>query len=76
MLTDAIIESINAVDSVQSFNELMNLYKTSTASQDLKDEAIRELKARKSIFCLDDNITSSSVLEDIEAGKADIDDIG
>ena len=52
MLNDAILDAIDAVESVSDFNALLNKWNMSEASQDLKDEAIRELKTRKSIFDL------------------------
>ena len=50
MLSDVILDAIDAVESVSDFNTLLYKWTMSEASQELKDEAIRELKARKSIF--------------------------
>lgn len=50
MLNQTIIDKIESIDSVDAFKETMNIYMTSDADQSLKDEAIRELKARKSMY--------------------------
>lgn len=75
MLNDVILDAIDAVESVSDFNALLYKWSMSEASQDLKDEAIRELKARKSIFYINPVHTSKNVYEDIKAGQADIDDL-
>ncbi len=76
MLSDVILEAIDAVESVSDFNALLYKWSMSDASQELKDEAIRELKARKAVFFINPLVTSKSVFEDIKAGEADINDIG
>ena len=76
MLNDAILDAIDEIDSVSDFNAL--LYKWSVmseADQELKDEAIRELKARKGIFYINPIYTPKNVFEDMQAGMADISDI-
>lgn len=75
MLNDVILDAIEDVSSVQEFNALLYKWIMSEASQDLKDEAIRELKARKSIFYINPVYTPKNVFEDIKAGQADIDDL-
>lgn len=72
MLNDAILDAIDAVESVSDFNILLNKWAMSEASQDLKEEAIRELKARKSIFYINPVCTPKNVLEDIKAGEAEL----
>lgn len=52
MLNDLILDAIDAVESIQDFNALLYKWSMSDASQELKDEAIRELKAQKSFFIL------------------------
>lgn len=76
MLNSATIEVIEMVDSVKQFNSLLSRFELSDANPELKEEAIRELKARKAIFYINPVITPKSVFEDIRAGAADIDDIG
>lgn len=76
MLSDVILDAIYAVESVQDFNDLLYKWNMSNASQELKDEAIRKLKAQKSCFFINPLVTPKSVFEDIKAGEADIDDIG
>ena len=71
MLNDAILDAIDAVESVRDFNVLLNKWNMSEASQDLKDEAIRELKARKGIFYINPVHTPKNIYEDIKAGKAE-----
>ena len=75
MLNDVIFDAIDAVESVSDFNTLLYKWTMSEASQELKDEAIRELKARKSIFYINPVHTPKNVFEDIKAGQADIDDL-
>lgn len=75
MLNDVIFDAIDAVESVSDFNALLYKWTMSEASQELKDEAIRELKARKSIFYINPLHTPKNVFEDIKAGQADIDDL-
>ena len=75
MLNDAILDAIDAVESVSDFNALLNKWILSEAKQELKDEAIRDLKVRKSIFYINPVHTPKNVFEDIKAGEADIDDL-
>ena len=75
MLNDLILDAIDAVESVQNFNDLLYKWNMSDASQELKDEAIRELKAQKAVFFIIPLVTPKSVFEDIKAGQADIDDL-
>ena len=75
MLNDLIIKAIDNVSSVKDFQQLKQKWETSDAADEFKKEAIRELKARKSIYDLSPNFTPESVIEDIKAGAADIDDI-
>lgn len=73
MLNDVILDAIDAVESVSDFNVLLYKWTMSEASQELKDEAIRQLKVRKSIFYINPVHTPKNVFEDIKAGQADID---
>ena len=75
MLNDVIFDAIDAVESVGDFNALLYKWTMSEASQELKDECIRELKARKSAFYINPLHTPKNVFEDIKAGQADIDDL-
>lgn len=71
MLNDVILDAIDSVESVSDFNALLYKWTMSEASQDLKDEAIRELKAKKSIFYINPLHTPKNVFEDIKAGEAE-----
>ena len=75
MLNDVILDAIDAVESVSDFNVLLYKWTMSEASQELKDEAIRQLKVRKSIFYINPVHTPKNVFKDIKAGQADIDDL-
>ena len=75
-LHEKINEAIDSVNSIEEFNFLLNKWQfVSSASQEIKDECIRELKARKSIFYINPVHTPKNVFEDIKAGQADIDDL-
>ena len=76
MLNDVILDAIDAVESVSDFNALLNKWILSEVKQELKDEAIRELKVRKSIFYINPVHTPKNVFEDIKAGETDISDTG
>ena len=71
MLNNAILDAIDEVNSVKDFNVLLEKWNMSEASQELKDEAIRELKARKGIFYINPVHTPKNVYEDIKAGEAE-----
>lgn len=71
MLNDVILEAIEDVSSVKDFDALLYKWNMSEASQELKDEAIRELKARKGIFYINPVHTPKNVYEDIKAGEAE-----
>ena len=75
-LYEKINEAIDSVNSIEEFNFLLNKWQfVSTASKEIKDECIRELKARKSAFYINPLNTPKNVFEDIKAGQADIDDL-
>lgn len=75
-LHEKINEAIDSVNSIEEFNFLLNKWQfVSTASPEIKNECIRELKARKSVFYINPIHTPKNVFEDIKAGEADIDDI-
>lgn len=75
-LHEKINEAIDSVNSIEEFNFLLNKWLfVSSASQEIKDECIRELKARKNIFYINPIHTPKNVYEDIKAGEADIDDL-
>lgn len=71
MLSDVILDAIDSVESVNDFNILLNKWTMSEASQELKDEAIKELKIKKSIFYINPLHTPKNVYEDIKAGEAE-----
>lgn len=75
-LHEKINEAIDSVNSIEEFNFLLNKWQfVSTASKEIKDECIRELKARKSAFYINPLHTPKNVYDDIKAGEADIDDL-
>jgi hypothetical protein len=75
MLSENVLKRINQVDSEKEFEKLKWSFESSDAADSIKQEAIRELKARKTIYDKDRNSTPERVYEDIKAGMADIDDI-
>ena len=75
-LYEKINEAIDSVNSIEEFNFLLNKWQfVNSAYQEIKDECIRELKARKSAFYINPLNTPKNVFEDIKAGQADIDDL-
>lgn len=76
MLNKAVLDTIDSIESTEEFEEVLNRFQTSNADIEVKKEAIKELKARKSCFDTSKLSTDASVLSDIQAGQADIDDIG
>lgn len=76
MLSDRTLQRIDQVDSVKDFNTLLNSFEISGADTATREEAIRELKARKSVFYIHPLHTPKNILDDIKAGSADIDDLG
>ena len=71
-LHEKINEAIDAVNSIEDFNFLLNKWQfVSSASQEIKEECIRELKTRKGIFYINPVYTPKNVYEDIKAGEAE-----
>ena len=75
MLNKFILNAIDNVQSIKDFNDLLNKWELSNAPKEVKEEAIRVLKAKKSLFYINPKVTPESVYNDIVAGSADIDDI-
>lgn len=75
MLNEFVKEAIENVDSAEEFDILLNKWQLSDAPEEFKEVAIRELKAKKSIFFISPNSTPDTVYADMQAGAADIDDI-
>ncbi len=59
-------------EELSEFNRKINMYKTSEASFEVKKEAIDRLTAE--FYGVD--MRNDTILKDIDAGAADIDDIG
>lgn len=72
MLADPILDAIDSVESTDDFTQLLNKWKMSDASQEIKDEAIRELQVQKSMFDPTPVFTEEQVKEDMRAGEAEM----
>lgn len=75
VLSKNILKAIDKVDSQKEFNKLMEVFKMSDASSDIKEEAIRVLKIKKNVFFIGEKSDHSEVYKEILAGQADIDDL-
>ena len=75
MLNDLILKTINEVDSVEEFEFLISKFKMSDAVPEIKLAAIKELRKQKRQYDKSAFYTCEKVLQEIESGFADIDDI-
>lgn len=76
MLNENLLNKIKMIDNQDDYDEMLDNFKSSTADQSTKEEAIKELKKLKPDFDRDRQYTNSEVMKSIKEGEADIDDIG
>lgn len=67
---------IDEVETQQDFNELMQIYETSNAPIEAREQAIARLKARFPQFDTSNRLPTKEVLQMIKDGQSDISDMG
>jgi len=75
MLNDAIKKRIDEVSDAEEFKILIESFKLSQAPTELKDAAIRALKARHPYYDTAIKIPTRELLEQIKEGEADTSDM-
>lgn len=76
MLNQDLITRIKKIDNQDDYDFMLDNFKSSTADQATKQEAIEQLKKLKPEFDKDNNYSNDEVMKTIKEGEADIDDIG
>jgi hypothetical protein len=76
MLNDATMKTIAKVSTKEDFDILLNRFKTSEAPLDVRQEAMRELKAQHPKFDAIDKLPSKELSTEMKDGEADISDMG
>lgn len=76
MLSEIVYAKINKVSTQEDFDDLLNDFKLSEAPLDLRNEAIRELKANKPQFDEIDKLPTQDLFDEMKDGESDISDMG
>ena len=76
MLNEHILKKISTISTKNAYDELLNSLKTSEAPLEIREEAIRELKAQKPQFDAVDRLPSKELFEQLKDGEEDISDMG
>jgi len=76
MVSDAVKEAVSKIETKEDYNNVLQKFKLSSATVEQKEEAIRYLKTQHPSFDTTDRLPTKELLSEIEAGQADIDDIG
>ena len=67
---------LDEIETQEDFDEKMEIYKTSSAPLEMRQEYIQKLKAMYPQFDNSNRLPSREILQSIRDGEADIDDIG
>lgn len=67
---------IDEIDTQEDFDEQLEIYKTSSAPLEMRQEYIKKLKAMYPQFDNSNRLPSKEILQMMRDGEADIDDIG
>jgi hypothetical protein len=67
---------IEEIETQEDFDEQMEIYKTSSAPFEMRQERIKRLKAMYPEFDNSNRLPSKEIFQMMEDGKADTDDIG
>lgn len=76
MLNENITKRIGRVKTQKEYEDLLETFKASTASIEIIEEAIKELKKQKPQFDEDVQYKNEKILKEIKESAADISDIG
>lgn len=67
---------LEEIETQEDYNEQIEIYKTSSAPLEQRQEAIKKLKAMFPEFDNSNRLPSKDILQMMRDGEADIDDIG
>lgn len=67
---------LEEIETQEDFNEQMEIYKTSSAPLETRQEFIKKLKATYPEFDNSNRLPSKEIFQMMEDGKADIEDMG
>lgn len=67
---------LEEIETQEDFDEKMEIYKTSSAPLEMRQEYIQKLKAMYPQFDNSNRLPSREILQMMKDGEADIDDIG
>ena len=67
---------LEEIETQEDFDEQMEIYKTSSAPQETRDEFIKKLKAMFPEFDNSNRLPSKEIFQMMKDGEADISDIG
>lgn len=76
MLNDALLKKIGSISTKEDFDKLLDGFKTSEAPLEIRQEAMRELKAQHPKFDAVDKLPSKELYAELKDGEADISDMG
>lgn len=67
---------LEEIETQEDYNEQMEIYKTSNAPLEMRQEYIKKLKSMYPQFDNSNRLPSKEILQSIRDGEADIDDLG
>lgn len=67
---------IDEIETQEDFDEQLEIYKTSNAPLEMRQEYIKKLQAMYPQFDNSNRLPSKKILQSIRDGEADIDDLG
>lgn len=67
---------LEEIETQEDYNEQMEIYKTSSAPLEMREEAIKKLKAMFPEFDNSNRLPSKEIFQMMKDGEADISDIG
>ena len=67
---------LEEIETQEDYNEQMEIYKTSSAPLEMREEAIKKLKAMFPMFDNSNRLPSKEILQMMRDGEADISDMG
>ena len=67
---------LEEIETQEDYDEQMEIYKTSSASLEMRQEYIKKLKAMYPQFDNSNRLPSKEIFQMMKDGEADIDDMG